>query len=53
MLNIRNQVLMMTITGTITTTDDAMALATINAPGHYTTLVRYFQNGKWGKWGRN
>ncbi len=53
MLNISNQVLMMTITGSITTTTDATALATINAPGHYTTLVRYFQDGKWGKWGRN
>lgn len=51
MLNISDQVLMMTITGSITTTDDATALATINAPGHYTTLVRYYQNGKWGKWG--
>lgn len=51
MLNLSDQVLMMTITGSITTTDDATALATINTPGHYTTLVRYYQNGKWGKWG--
>lgn len=51
MLNISDEVLMMTITGSITTTTDATALATINAPGHYTTLVRYFQDGKWGKWG--
>lgn len=51
MLNIKDQVLMMTITGTIITTDDAMAIADINAPGHYTTLVRYYQGGKWGKWG--
>ena len=53
MLNREDQVLMMTITGSITTTDDAMALASINTPGHYTTLVRYYQGGKWGKWGRN
>ena len=52
-LNEDDQVLMMTITGSITTTTDATALATINVPGHYTTLVRYFQDGKWGKWGRN
>lgn len=52
-LNKDNEVLMMTITGSITTTTDATALATINAPGHYTTLVRYYQEGKWGKWGQS
>lgn len=52
-LNVSDKVLMQTITGSLTTTDDATALATINAPGHYTTLVRYYQEGKWGKWGRN
>lgn len=52
-LNVSDKVLMQTITGSLTTTADATALATINAPGHYTTLVRYYQEGKWGKWGRN
>lgn len=52
-LNVSDKVLMQTITGSITTTAEATALATINAPGHYTTLVRYYQEGKWGKWGRN
>lgn len=52
-LNVSDKVLMQTITGSLTTTADATALATINAPGHYTTLVRYYQGGKWGKWGRN
>lgn len=51
-LNVSDKVLMQTITGSITTTAEATALATINAPGHYTTLVRYYQEGKWGKWGR-
>lgn len=50
-LNVSDKVLMQTITGSITTTALATALATINAPGHYTTLVRYYQEGKWGKWG--
>lgn len=52
-LNVSDKVLMQTITGSLTATADATALATINAPGHYTTLVRYYQGGKWGKWGRN
>lgn len=52
-LNVSDKVLMQTITGSLTTTAEATALATINAPGHYTTLVRYYQEGKWGKWGRN
>lgn len=52
-LNVSDKVLMQTITGSLATTADATALATINAPGHYTTLVRYYQEGKWGKWGRN
>lgn len=52
-LNVIDKVLMQTITGSLTTTAEATALATINAPGHYTTLVRYYQEGKWGKWGRN
>lgn len=52
-LNVSDKVLMQTITGSLTTTVEATALATINAPGHYTTLVRYYQEGKWGKWGRN
>lgn len=52
-LNVSDKVLMQTITGSITATAEATALATINAPGHYTTLVRYYQGGKWGKWGRN
>ena len=50
-LNVSDKVVMQTITGSITTTAEATALATINAPGHYTTLVRYYQEGKWGKWG--
>lgn len=50
-LNVSDKVLMQTITGSLTTTADATALATINAPGHYTTLVRYYQQGKWSKWG--
>lgn len=50
-LNVSDKVLMQTITGSITTTAEATALATINTPGHYTTLVRYYQQGKWGKWG--
>lgn len=50
-LNVSDKVLMQTITGSITATAEATALATINAPGHYTTLVRYYQEGKWGKWG--
>lgn len=49
-LNVSDKVLMQTITGSITTTAEATALATINTPGHYTTLVRYYQEGKWGKW---
>lgn len=52
-LNVSDKVLMQTITGSLTTTAEATALATINAPGHYTTLVRYYQGGKWGKWERN
>lgn len=52
-LNVSDKVVMQTITGSITTTAEATALATINAPGHYTTLVRYYQEGKWGKWGRS
>ena len=52
-LNVSDKVIMQTITGSLTTTAEATALATINAPGHYTTLVRYYQEGKWGKWGRN
>jgi vacuolar-type H+-ATPase subunit H len=52
-LNVSDKVLMQTITGSITTTAEATALATINAPGHYTTLVRYYQEGKWGKWGQS
>lgn len=52
-LNVSDKVLMQTITGSITTTAEATALATINAPGHYTTLVRYYQKGKWGKWGQS
>lgn len=52
-LNVSDKVLMQTITGSLTTTATATALATINAPGHYTTLVRYYQEGKWGKWGRS
>ena len=49
-LNVGDKVLMQTITGSITTNTAATALATINAPGHYTTLVRYYQEGKWGIW---
>lgn len=52
-LNVSDKVLMQTITGSLTTTTDATALASINAPGHYTTLVRYYQQGKWGKWGQS
>ena len=52
-LNVTDKVLMQTITGSLTTNAEATALATINTPGHYTTLVRYYQEGKWGKWGRN
>lgn len=52
-LNVSDKVLMQTITGSITTTAEATALATINTPGHYTTLVRYYQEGKWGKWGQS
>lgn len=52
-LNVSDKVLMQTITGSITTTAEATALATINTPGHYTTLVRYYQKGKWGKWGQS
>ena len=49
-LNVGDKVLMQTITGSITTNTAATALATINATGHYTTLVRYYQEGKWGIW---
>lgn len=52
-LNVSDKVLMQTITGSLTTNTEATALATINAPGHYTTLVRYYQEGKWGKWGQS
>lgn len=52
-LNVADKVLMQTITGSLTTNAEATALATINTPGHYTTLVRYYQEGEWGKWGRN
>lgn len=49
-LNVSDNVLMQTITGSLTTNAEGTALATINAPGHYTTLVRYYQEGKWGIW---
>lgn len=52
-LNVTDKVLMQTITGSLTTNAEATALATINTPGHYTTLVRYYQEGEWGKWGRS
>lgn len=50
MLNVDKKVVMQTITGSITLNTDNTALASINGTGNYITLVRYYQEDKWGKW---
>lgn len=49
-LNVDKNVIMQTITGSITLNTDNTALGSINGTGNYTTAVRYYQNNKWGKW---
>lgn len=49
-LNVDKKVIMQTITGSITLNTDNTALASINGTGNYITLVRYYQEDKWGKW---